>query len=59
MDIKECASSPCQNAGICLELTLNRYDCLCPAGKEKRDDGEESVYSFAAVLKDTRVSIVS
>ena len=29
LDIDECASSPCQNNGLCVNLR-NRYRCLCP-----------------------------
>jgi hypothetical protein len=36
IDIDECASSPCQNAGICLEPSLNLYQCLCPTGKQTK-----------------------
>ena len=28
-DINECASSPCQNEGICNDL-VNSYTCTCP-----------------------------
>jgi len=36
IDINECISSPCQNAGICLQPSLNLYQCLCPSGKDKK-----------------------
>lgn len=38
IDINECSSAPCQNAGICLQPALNRYQCLCPTGKTQVDD---------------------
>lgn len=31
MNINECASSPCQNGGKCID-GANRYHCLCPDG---------------------------
>lgn len=31
VDVDECASSPCQNSGKCIDAA-NRYRCLCPDG---------------------------
>lgn len=30
VDIDECASSPCQNGGTCVDA-VNMYSCNCPA----------------------------
>ena len=30
-DIDECGSSPCENAGTCIDR-VNGFDCNCPAG---------------------------
>ena len=30
-DIDECASSPCQNGGTCID-DVNTYTCLCASG---------------------------
>ena len=31
VDVDECASSPCQNGGTCLDQ-INSYNCSCVAG---------------------------
>ena len=31
-DINECASSPCQNGGTCVERAVNGYNCSCASG---------------------------
>ena len=31
LDIDECASNPCDNAGVCQD-NVNGYDCNCAAG---------------------------
>lgn len=32
-DIDECQSSPCQNGGVCEDLT-NKFKCTCPPGND-------------------------
>lgn len=31
INIDECASSPCQNGGVCMDM-VNAYKCDCPSG---------------------------
>eukprot|EP01052_Picozoa_sp_SAG31_P013954 SAG31_NODE_852_length_11515_cov_6.636125_3_plen_323_part_00 len=37
-DVDECASSPCENGGSCLETAIDRYTCVC-TGTDPRGGG--------------------
>ena len=57
IDINECASAPCQNAGICLQPSLNLYQCLCPTGNTHCDKLSLFVL-IRSLFKVIRVQIV-
>ena len=45
-DIDECASSPCQNGGTCID-DVNSYTCLCAPGYSGVNcDGGEHLVRF-------------
>lgn len=43
-DIDECQSSPCQNGGVCEDLT-NKFKCTCPPGNDNLNPDPSDPFS--------------